>query len=293
MRRSGFELVAVVIPVLNAARTLGAQLEALSTQSYPGAWEVLVVDNGSSDGTDELALSWSDRLPGLRVVYALDKQSLSHARNVGSRAARGDFIAFCDGDDLVEPGWLEAIVEVGQSCDLVGGHLDWVSLNSPMARAWRPPPAGDGLPISLGFLPYAVGANCGVRTEVWQVLGGWREDLAICGDDIDFSWRAQLASYRLGYAPKAVVRYRYRDNATATARQFYNYGRAQPGRYKEYREFGVPPNDWKWAIREWTRIGLHSVDLLRSDERKGIWMRRMAYRWGRLIGSLREGVLYL
>lgn len=292
-RRDSFDLVSVVIPVLDTARTLGEQLEALSVQSYRETWEVVVVDNGSSDGTDELALSWSDRLPRLRLVYALERQSLSHARNVGSRVAEGDFLAFCDGDDVVEPGWLEALVDVGKSCDVVGGRLDWVSLNSPLARAWRPPPADDDLPVSLGFLTYAVGANCGVRAEVVRALGGWREELTVCGDDIDFSWRAQLASYKLCYAPEAVVRYRYRDDAKATARQFYNYGRAQPVRYKQYRKYGIPPNDWKWAIREWMLIVLHSTDLFRSDERKGIWMRKAAYRLGRLSGSLREGVLYL
>src|SRR6185295_6515304 len=61
-------LTSVVIPAYNAAATIGAQLDALAAQTYNGAWEVLVCDNGSSDTTLEVVASYTDRLPRLRVV---------------------------------------------------------------------------------------------------------------------------------------------------------------------------------------------------------------------------------
>jgi glycosyltransferase involved in cell wall biosynthesis len=285
--------VTVLIPVLDAAGTLPMQMEALAAQTYRGAWEVVVVDNGSTDGSDQIALGWSDRLPDLRVVYARDRKGCSHARNVGARAARGDFLAFCDADDVVEPGWLEAMAEAGRACDIVGGRLDQVTLNSPLARSMRPALRDDGLQVAFGFLPYAVGANCGVRTEVFRALGGWREDLAACGDDTEFSWRAQLGSYRLCYVPEAVVRYRFRESPRAVARQFLNYGRVQPRLYRDYRDRGMGRSSLKWAAREWGWLGWHIGDLFGSSERKGVWMRRAAYRWGRLTSSIRQRVLFL
>lgn len=288
-----FEMVSVVMPVLNAAKTLPDQLEALAAQTYQEDWELVVADNGSSDGSDAIAQSWASRIPSLHVVYALERKGCSYARNVGVNAARGGFIVACDADDVVTPRWLETMVEKGRSCAIVGGRLDQVTLNAAPTRTWRPPLPDDGLPVALGFLPYAVGANCGLRKEVLEALGGWNEVLALCGDDVELSWRAQLASYSICFAPDAVVRYRFREEPSATARQFFNYGRVEPRLFRQYRQSGMRRSSLKTAIREWAWIALHVSDLFKPDDRKGVWMRKAAYRRGRLAGSIREGVLYL
>lgn len=288
-----FEMVSVVMPVLNAAKTIPDQLAALAAQTYEGDWELVVADNGSSDGSDAIVQTWADRLPSLRVVYALERKGCSYARNVGAKAARGDFILACDADDVVTPRWLEIMVEKGRGCPIVGGGLDQVTLNTDLARSWRPPLPADGLPVALGFLPYAVGANCGMRKEVFQALGGWNERLALCGDDVELSWRAQLASYPICFAPDAVVLYRFRDRPGATARQFFNYGRMEPRLFRCYRHQGMQRSGLKTAFRDWAWIAVHIGDLFKSAERKGVWMRKAAYRRGRLVGSIREGVLYL
>src|SRR3712207_4277359 len=82
--------LSVVIPCLNAASTIAVQLAALSRQSWPGEWEVIVADNGSTDRSRRIAESYGDRLPGLRVVDASDRRGQAHARNLGAAAATGD-----------------------------------------------------------------------------------------------------------------------------------------------------------------------------------------------------------
>src|SRR5215204_6439039 len=89
--------IAVVIPSFNAAATLPAQLAALAGQRYEGELEVLVSDNGSTDGTLDVVRGWQDRLP-VRVVDASDRRGAGHARNVGAAAASMDLIAYCDAD---------------------------------------------------------------------------------------------------------------------------------------------------------------------------------------------------
>ncbi|HEY4573152.1 MAG TPA: glycosyltransferase family A protein, partial [Thermoanaerobaculia bacterium] len=101
--------LSVVIPCLNAAATLGVQLAALTRQSWPGGWEVIVADNGSTDGSREIVESYRGRLPGLALVDASDRRGQAHARNLGAAAATGDALLFCDADDEVAPGWMEAL----------------------------------------------------------------------------------------------------------------------------------------------------------------------------------------
>src|SRR6476660_10613740 len=78
-------LVSVIIPVRNGARLLGQQLAALERQGYPGRWEGVVADNGSSDGTAAVAGRWADRLT-VRTVPATRRRGINVARNSGAAA---------------------------------------------------------------------------------------------------------------------------------------------------------------------------------------------------------------
>ncbi len=93
--------ISVILPFLDAVDTLPDQLEALANQSYEGAWELVLSDNGSSDGSTELARSWEGRL-NLTVVDASTRRgSIGFSRNVAAARAHGEVLAFCDADDRV------------------------------------------------------------------------------------------------------------------------------------------------------------------------------------------------
>ena len=285
------QLVTVIIPIRNMAASLERQLEALAAQDYGGAWEVVVADNGSTDDLRSAVRRWSDRLPGLRIVPATGPPGSNTARNAGMRAATGDYLCFCDADDVVAPGWLEAMARAGTRSDVVGGRLE-DHLNEPDERAWRFPYDPDRLPVALGFLPYVFSGNLGVWKEAAMRLGGWSQDFRQ-GGDADFSWRAHLRGLRVGYAPDAVVRYRYRSSAASLAKQVYRYGRGEVLLYKRFREAGAPRTKLRNALRTWAWIVLKSFYAFRSPRHRGIWVRRAAYRMGRIAGSIRHRVVYL
>jgi glycosyltransferase involved in cell wall biosynthesis len=285
--------VSVVIPVLNGAATIGQQLEALANQTYRGRWEVVVADNGSTDATTRIVQSFSSRLPQLRLVDASDHQSTNHARNLGVAAATGELLAFCDADDVAAPGWLAGLVAALEDHDLVGGRLDDVALNSAVSRARRRKRGTGGFPRPLGFLPYAVSANLGVRAAVLRALGGWNEDFARGGTEVELCWRAQLAGYRLGYAPDAVMCYRYRTTRWALAYQLYRYGRGEVQLYRTFRGRGVRRPSLVKAGLIWGWTVVHVPDLLRSPVHQGRWLRTAAFRVGRLHGSIRFRTLCL
>jgi GT2 family glycosyltransferase len=279
--------VSVVIPVRDGAATLGQQLAALAAQTYDRPWEIVVADNGSTDGTAELVRSWTERLPRLRLVDASGRPGSNHARNVGSAAAAGELLAFCDADDAASPGWLAALVAGLGRHDLVGGRLDDTALNDPVALARGRRQLPGGLPRPLRFLPSAVGANLGVRADALRAVGGWNEDFARGSSEVEFCWRAQLAGFRLAYAPDAVMHYRYRGTRRAFAAQVYEYGRAEVELYRLFRDQGVPRPNVLRACLGWGWTLTHLPDLLGSRVQQGRWLRTAAFRAGRLHGSIR------
>ena len=287
--RSAPSLVSVVVPVLNEAADLEDQLAALAAQTYRGPWELIICDNGSTDGSPELARSWLPQLPNLRVVQAWERTGLNHARNVGVCHARGDFVAFCDGDDAVDPGWLDALVAAASDADIVGGWLDHARLN-PAATARHDPM--DRLPMKHEFLPGVPGGNCGVWRSVATELR-WDEAFTFGGSDIEFSWRAQLAGYRVAWAPDAVVAVREPTSTRAVARQWYKYGASGPQLFQVFRRAGMGRSSVGHAARVWAWLIVHVGDLWGPVHARWRWVRVASYRAGRVVGSLRARTLFL
>jgi glycosyltransferase involved in cell wall biosynthesis/GT2 family glycosyltransferase len=220
--RSRPSSVSVIVPAYNAAATLAEQLEALAAQRYDGDWELVIVDNGSTDGTGDLARRYRQRFKAFTLVDGGSRRGHSAPRNAGASAARGELLAYCDADDVVAPGWLQAMADAARHHDLIGGWLDARPLNDDATRSWHQPWPRDRLRSWL--LPYAVSANVAIWADVLRELGGWSSDYEDGGEDVELSWRAQLAGYRLGFAPDAVVQYRYRTGLRETARQAYGIG---------------------------------------------------------------------
>jgi glycosyltransferase involved in cell wall biosynthesis len=285
-------LVSVIMPVLNGAAHVGDQLAALAAQTYRGEWELVVVDNGCRDRSMDIVAEWAARLPSVMIVDATARRGLNRARNAGAAAARGDFLAFCDADDVATPGWLEAMAEGAAGADIVGGRLEWETLNDPVVRAWRPQSPMTGLIADHGFLRYVPGGNMGVWTRVAREIG-WDERFRFGSSDHGFAWNAQIAGYCLAYAPDALMRQRFRHTIWALARQQYRYGRSAPQLQRAFRGAGLEPPNNRAAMREWRWLAMNVPHLWTSREDRGRWVKLAAMRLGRLAGSVRARVLCL
>lgn len=210
--------LSVVVAAYNAAATLGEQLAALAAEPVPCAWELVVADNGSTDGTADLARSWADRLP-LRVVDASARRGPGPARNIGVAHARGRLVAFCDADDIVGTGWLAAMHAALQTDEFVTGSWEVARLNAK--------PDWQGLRPAVVWLPFfplpgAGSGNLGVHRAVFDEVGGFEESLET-GEDMDLAWRIQLAGHPLSYHPEVVLHVRNRDRPRAVFRQMYTW----------------------------------------------------------------------
>jgi glycosyltransferase involved in cell wall biosynthesis len=288
--RSKPELISVVVPVRNEETFLAEQLIALSEQSYTGAWELVVVDNGSTDATLEVVERFRPRFPEVAVVDASARKGLNYARNAGVTAARGDLIVYCDGDDVVAPGWLAAMAAAAGEADLVGGVTCGEELNDSRTPAWRSRPRKTFLPVKHGFLPHASGGNCAVWRDVVEKIG-WDDAFRFGSSDIEFSWRVQLAGYRLGFAPEAILHRRYRQGMLAMVRQSYVYGKSDAQLYRSFRDHGMQRRSVREARASWRRQLTRVSDL--ANDRRARWLRVAARDVGRVVGSLRWRVLFL
>lgn len=278
-----------MIPARNAEHTLAHQLGALSHQAYEGTWELLVVDNGSTDATTSVAASFQDVIPQLRVLSANEREGVNHARNVGIRRATGEYILLCDADDQVQDGWLHKMVYALLEHDAVAGSLDLAVLNDASVSKQRRLGKGKG---SLDFLPYAVGANCGFRRTVWEAIDGFDESLSGGADEVDFFWRMQLAGFRLAEAPDAIVNYRLPDSLRDDMRRGFLKGRASAVLYVRFAEHGAT-FDARAALRDWAGLFFRSYRLLGPRWVRRGWLVRAAQQTGKAVGGISLRRLYL
>ncbi len=289
-------LVSVVVPARNAARTIGEQLEALAAQRTHRPFEVLVADNGSTDGTADVVRSFEGRAAawqGLRVVDASHRAGANAARNAGTRAARGEAVLLCDADDVVDPGWVEALAGGLDRAAGAGGRLDRTQLNPRFVELWGGPPEDWGVSTSLGFLRRPIGANAGFRRSVWEQLGGFDEEYVRGGTETEFFWRLQLAGHTLLEVPEALVHYRVRADVRAMVRQWYVWGRQSPMLYRDFRSRGM-----RWQPLRSARVLAWTLALVPRgayrDRRKRIDLYlHLAERAGRVVGSAKYRVLFL
>lgn len=285
MPGNSFPFVSVVIPMRNAESTIADQLAALAAQEYAGDWEVVIADNGSTDRSAEIAASWQDQFPSLRVVDASSKAGGPHARNVGASEARGEILLMCDADDVVVGRrWIATLAEGLETYDVVRGVQDFEALNSPEVVAWyrSVPRWGGGPPISDTMVP---GGNFGIRAAAWAELGGYSEDVAM--GDYDFSIRAARAGLRIGEVPEAVIATRHRSDLRTLTSQHFARGRnlvatasLHPG---EARSAG---DTVRLGLSYLSWLILHAPAAAVSRKRRGQWLQVGAYCLGWLSAQL-------
>ncbi len=282
--------VSVIIPVRNAEQHLASLLECLTRQSVAAAWEVVAVDNRSTDQSRQIAEGYATSLP-LRVVEADAMANPSYARNVGAATAIGDKLVFIDADDEIDDGYVSAMSQALDAHDLVTSRVDSVSLNPEWVQgAHGPPWQSDHVAAFFGFLP-AAGVNIGIRRGLLDRLGGFPEKFS-GSEDVAFSWRAGLAGTPIHLVPAAVYRYRYRQSMPELYRQAVNWGRDNVLLYRTFREHGMPSRRMRDSGREWLVVARGLLQARHRATRAPLVV-RLGFCVGRLKGSPMYRVLYL
>lgn len=106
------DLISIIVPIYNGEKSLHISMESILAQTLPD-WELLLVDDGSTDGSGVICAEWAARDSRIRVIHK-PNGGVSSARNAGMAVATGTYITFCDSDDYLEPDYLELLLRTAQ-----------------------------------------------------------------------------------------------------------------------------------------------------------------------------------
>jgi glycosyltransferase involved in cell wall biosynthesis len=216
-------IVSVVLCTWNRRTVLPAALNALTHQDATVPYEVIAVNNASTDRTWEVIAEAARRSPDLLRCIDEPQQGLSYARNAGVRAARGDIIAFTDDDVRVSPDWVRTIamtLDAHPDADWIGGPVlpDWGSPPPAWITRERWAPLGlqdhgaDPIVVGAGRPICLIGANLAFRAHVFDLVGGFstsvqRVEHGIGStEDHEFERRLWVRGRTGIYTPNLVVR---------------------------------------------------------------------------------------
>jgi glycosyltransferase involved in cell wall biosynthesis len=287
--------VSVIVCVRNGRPYLDDQLGTLVAQDPPVPFEIVVVDNGSTDGTLEDLRGWQDRYDFIRLITATGVPAKQYAFHAGVQAATGDLLAGVDHDDRCAPGWLAGMVKAARKGDIVAGYIELHELNDPASIACRPwieLVETGGLQLAFGVAPYAHGCNMAIWRDAYERVAPSEYFTGAC-EDRDLGFRALAAGLRYTSAPDAVVHYRLRAAGAATRRQLREYGRDDAHLVSRYRHLGAKGDPLAVVLRKWTQLPPRALKaVLERDDAH--WARsELAIALGRLEGSIRHRVVCL
>ena len=215
--------ISVVVCSYNGSRTIRHCLEGLKKVEYPN-FEVIVVNDGSTDGTEAIAKEY-----GFRVI-SIPNGGLSNARNVGMRASKGEIVAYIDDDAIPDPQWLTYLAQTFLTTDHagVGGPNIPPESDGPIAECVANSPGGPvHVLLTDKIAEHIPGCNMAFRKAALEAIDGFDARFRIAGDDVDLCWRIQQQGWTLGFSPAAMVWHHRRNSVKAYWKQQLNYGKAE------------------------------------------------------------------
>lgn len=267
-------VVSVIIPAYRAAEFISEALLSVARQTF-GNWEVIVVEDGTNDGTAEIVGAFAREHAGRRIVYhpQMPNRGVGPTRNAAMQLAQGAYFAFLDHDDYWQP---EHLADALARLDATGADVafcDAVMFDSRTKEKignWGPTPEELGdLVRGLYARNFIAPSTVVMRREVVSAVGPFDEDPGVQScEDHDYWLRAAEKRMRFCYLPRPTCWYRKMTPTAATAQLSRMFERDLRVLNK-HRHYPLTPNAERHQARS-TLLALHGEHLLRQSRPAGI-----------------------
>lgn len=207
--------ISIIVPMYNTAKTLKDTLQSISQQTFIH-WEALLVDDGSTDGSLEIAYKYAKSDERFRVIQQ-NHAGVSTARNRGIKEARYDWLLFLDSDDWILPRHLEQMTSVLRSDENLGVVVcGWCYYSSDDYYFHKDigQQSGDLFPLHARDCPYVIHAYV-VKRKIVEAVGGFDTELRTC-EDWDLWQRVARTGVQFGRVPEVLAPYRIRAGSAST-----------------------------------------------------------------------------
>lgn len=252
--------ISVIICTRNGAERLPACLEACRQIDYP-KFEIIVVNDGSTDGTAELLAQYDDI-----HVFNIEPSGLSAARNIGAEHARGKILAFTDDDCCPDSQWLTWLAHTYNTTShaAIGGpNLPPVPDSLPLALTTAAPGAPTHVMLDDDTAEHLPGCHLSVKKTAFMEIGGFDPIFETAGDDVDFCWRLRDAGHTLGFSPASFVWHHRRATPWRYLKQQIGYGRAEALLYKKHpNRFSEAGIRWEGCVYRGSALGVEPGDFI-------------------------------
>ena len=259
--------ISVVVCTYNGSRTIRDCLEGLRRLVYPD-YEVIVVDDGSTDGAGAIAGGYD-----VQLIQTANR-GLANARNTGLQAATGEIIAYLDDDAHPDPHWLTylAATFLSTSHAGVGGPNIAPPGDGPIAECVARAPGGPvHVLVTDREAEHIPGCNMAFRKSCLAAIGGFDPQFRTAGDDVDVCWRLQERGWTLGFHPAAMVWHHRRNSVRTYWKQQIGYGRAEAMLERKWPEKYNGPGHVRWAGRIYGSGLTHALGWRRPRVYHGVW----------------------
>ena len=231
--------VSVVIPTYNRKEMLEECLESLFNQNYPkDKYEIIVVNDGSDDGTTEVLEEYEERAPCEFKWFSQENKGAPDAINLAITNSKGEIICFTDDDCVADRNWIRNLIKGYEDGSVggVGGRIIAYRLKNLIEKYSEERGFLKPKNVNQLFFPTA---NVSYRKDVLDTIGQIDRTLKI-SYDVDIGLRIILAGYKIRYSSDAIVYHNHRSSFKSLIKQVYGYGVGQAMLHKKYTKNFYP-----------------------------------------------------